>query len=42
MTIMRVTHVHKKSASWMCSANTCGQKVVTIIGGLTKSLHKNW
>jgi hypothetical protein len=45
MMIMRVTHVHKKTASWMmCSAHTCGQKVVVIIGGLTKALYvkNNW
>ena len=36
MMIMRVTHVHSKTASWMCSASCCGQEFVLIIKGLTK------
>jgi hypothetical protein len=36
MMIMRVTHVHCKTASWMCSASCCGQEFVLIIKGLTK------
>jgi len=36
MMIMRVTHVHSKTASWMCSASCCGQEFALIIKGLTK------